>query len=289
MAGASHSLANKVAIITGGASGIGRALGEELASRGCEVVLADRQDELAGEVAKGIVGRGGRATAAALDVRDLASWQALVEATIARSGHIDYLFNNAGIAVGGEIDAYAREDWDDVIDVNLRGVAYGIQAVYAQMRKQGSGHIVNTASVAGLVATPAEGVYAATKHGVVALTKALRVEAEGYGVRASVLCPGAIRTPILRGGKFGRSNMNNLTEEMMDRFWSRARPIEPEELARRAVDAVLRNEAIIVIPSWWKAFWYVDRLSPTLSMRLWKAFLARTRAELRAAGVTPVR
>src|SRR5690242_7764208 len=106
MAEASKSLANQVAIVTGGASGIGRAIGEELASRGCDVVLADRQSELAGEVAKGILARGGRATAAALDVRDLASWEALVGDTIARSGHIDYLFNNAGIGVGGEIGSY---------------------------------------------------------------------------------------------------------------------------------------------------------------------------------------
>src|SRR5262245_6530755 len=120
-------LASKVAIITGGASGIGRALGEELALRGCEVVLADRQHALAEEVAKGITDRGGRAYGAELDVRSLPSFRAVIQKVLERSGRIDYLFNNAGIGVGGEMDSYAPEDWDDVIDVNLRGVAYGIQ------------------------------------------------------------------------------------------------------------------------------------------------------------------
>src|SRR5262245_43564943 len=114
-------LAGKVAIVTGGASGIGRAIGEALAQRGCQVVLADRQHDLAAEVAKGIVDRGGRATAAALDVRSLDSFQAVAEGTLVRSGQIDYLFNNAGIGVGGEMHQYAPADWDDVIDVNLRG------------------------------------------------------------------------------------------------------------------------------------------------------------------------
>src|SRR5262249_52890994 len=157
--------------ITGGASGIGRAIGEELALRGCEVVLADRQIDLANEVCRGIVDRGGRATAAELDVRDLAMFKSVADATLSRTGRIDFLFNNAGIGVGGAMDAYLPADWDDVIDVNLRGVAYGIQAVYPHMVHRGSGHIVNTASMAGLIATPGQGVYSATKHAVVGLSK----------------------------------------------------------------------------------------------------------------------
>src|SRR5262245_52643624 len=139
-----HDPAARVAVITGGASGIGWALGEELALRGVEVVLADLQADLAEEVAAGIRREGGRATAALLDVRSHASFQELVRDTVRRAGRIDYFFNNAGIAVGGEIADYAIEDWDDVIDVNLRGVVYGIQAVYPVMIAQRSGHIVNT-------------------------------------------------------------------------------------------------------------------------------------------------
>jgi NAD(P)-dependent dehydrogenase (short-subunit alcohol dehydrogenase family) len=281
------TLENKVVIVTGGASGIGRALGEELAHRGCEVVLADRQHSVAAEVAKGITDRGGRATAAELDVRSLPAFKAIAKDTLQRSGRIDYLFNNAGIVVGGEMASHVQEDWDDVIDVNLRGVVYGIQAVYPIMVKQGSGHILNTASVAGLVAGFNEGAYTATKHAVVAVTKALRVEAERYGVRASVLCPGAIRTPIVTGGVYGRINVENVSKEAIMRMSERLRPISPEELARRTLDAVARNEAIIVLPKWWKAFWYLDRLSPALSLKLASYRHKLMREEMLAAGAKP--
>ena len=188
-----------VAIVTGGASGIGRAFGEELGERGFEVVLADRQAELAEEAAAGIRECGGRAIAAELDVREFSGFERVVAETVDRSGRIDLFFNNAGIGVGGEIRDYTLRDWEDVFDVNLRGVAYGVQAVYPLMIEQGFGHIVNTASMAGLFTSPMSGSYTTAKHAVVGLSKTLRVEAKAYGVRVSVVCPGVIRTPILRG------------------------------------------------------------------------------------------
>ncbi len=269
----------KVAIITGGASGIGKAIAEELGRRGTEVVLADRQLELAEGVAESIRKSGGEAHARELDVRSFEAFEALAEETKKRAGRIDYLFNNAGIAVGGEMASYALEDWDDVIDVNLRGVTNGVQAVYARMIEQGSGHIVNTASMAGLISAP-EGSYSATKHAVVGLSLGLRVEAQRYGVRVSVLCPGAIRTPILTGGKFGRIKIAGATDEKVMRAWERTRPMDPSEFARRTLKAVDRNEAIIVLPGWWKALWYLERFSPDLALRLWSLVQERLRQEL---------
>jgi NAD(P)-dependent dehydrogenase (short-subunit alcohol dehydrogenase family) len=279
-----ETLAGKVALITGGASGIGRAVAEELASQGAEVVLGDRQTELAREVAEGIRSRGRRAEVAELDVRDPASFRRVALEVRRRSGRIDFLFNNAGIAVGGPVATYTQADWDDVIDVNLRGVVHGIQAVYPSMIAQGAGHIVNTASMAGLVPTPGEGSYTATKHAVVGLTRGLRMEAKLHGVRASVLCPGAIRTPILTGGRFGRINMGGASEDHIMRLWEKVRPMPPAVFARHAVDAVLRNEAIIVLPRWWKAFWYIDRVSPALSSMIWGQVFDRMRADLEAGG-----
>jgi NAD(P)-dependent dehydrogenase (short-subunit alcohol dehydrogenase family) len=171
--GGDQELVGRVALITGGASGIGRALGEELAGRGCAVLLADRQVELAHEAAAAI-----GAEAAELDVRDLAAFEALAGEVRDRHGRIDLLFNNAGIGVGGGMETYAAEDWDDVFDVNLRSVANGVQAVYRGMIEQRSGHIVNTASIAGLLPFPWAGSYAASKHAVVGLTRTLRVEAK---------------------------------------------------------------------------------------------------------------
>ncbi len=217
--------------------------------------MVDRQKGRADEVASALRARGGRATAAEVDVRDLPGLKSLVDATIARSGAVDMFFNNAGIGVGGEIDGYAREDWDDVIDVNVRGVAYGIQAVYPHMIERGSGHIINTASMAGLVGAVGEGSYAAAKHAVVGLSKTLRIEAKRHGVRVSVLCPGAVRTPILTGGEFGRMNYDGLSRAHIEKLWALVRPMDVDVFAERAVRAILANEAIIVLPSWWKALW----------------------------------
>jgi NAD(P)-dependent dehydrogenase (short-subunit alcohol dehydrogenase family) len=275
----------KVAVITGGASGIGRGLAEELARRGVEVVIADRQLELARELAEVICRAGGSAHAAETDVRSFDSLKQLVDATTARSGRIDYFFNNAGIGVAGPIEAYTLPDWDDVFDVNLRGVAYGIQAVYPVMIAQGFGHIVNTASFAGLVTGGGGASYAATKFAVVGLSRVLRVEAAQHGVRVSVLCPGVVRTAILGGGKYGRMNMQGVSQEWIDRFWERLRPMDPNLFARHAIDAMMRNKALIVLPRWWKIFWYLERLSPDLMLWLATRSFRQMRLELEANGV----
>jgi NAD(P)-dependent dehydrogenase (short-subunit alcohol dehydrogenase family) len=208
-------------------------------------------------------------------VRSYPSFESAVAEAVRQSGRIDYLFNNAGIGVGGEIDSYTLDDWNDVFDVNLRGVVHGIQAVYPIMIRQHSGHIVNTASMAGLVTTVGQAAYTATKHAVVAISKTLRLEAERHGVRVSVFCPGVIRTPALTGGKFGR--IPGISDEELLKSWERLRPMAPEKFAERALRAVLRGDAIIVIPASWKAWWYLERLSPALSMRFAKVMLKRIR------------
>jgi NAD(P)-dependent dehydrogenase (short-subunit alcohol dehydrogenase family) len=279
----------KIAIITGGASGIGAAIAKAIVREGGDVVIADRQVEAAEGIASELRGQGGRATAEDLDVRSLPAMVRVVERTVARSGRIDYFFNNAGIGVGGEADAYEPRDWDDVIDVNLRGVTNGIQAVYSVMIGQKTGHIVNTASLAGLIPTPGTIAYTATKHAVVGLSKGLRIEAKRHGVRVSVLCPGVIRTPILTGGKYGRTNVVGLSDEKALAQWEKARPLDVDVFARQAIRAVARNEAIIVLPRWWRTFWYIDRFSPSLGMKVAEWLFNRARAELEQAGARPAR
>jgi NADP-dependent 3-hydroxy acid dehydrogenase YdfG len=189
-----RSVSGKVAFVTGGASGIGPALAATLADGGAEVWIADRQIDAAQELAQTLGSAGSKAHAIELDVRDYPSFERAVAEVMRQSGRVDYLFNNAGIGVGGEVDSYTLDDWNDVFDVNLGGVVHGIQAVYPIMIEQRSGHIVNTASLAGLLVSPGSASYTASKHAVVALSKALRLEAERHGVRVSVLCPGAVRT-----------------------------------------------------------------------------------------------
>jgi len=270
------SVSGKIAFVTGGASGIGAALATKLVDGGAEVWIADRQIGPAQELAQRLNSGGAKAHAIELDVRSFPSFERAVAEAVQQSGRIDYLFNNAGIGVGGEVDSYTLDDWNDVFDVNLRGVVHGIQAVYPIMIRQHSGHIVNTASMAGLV-TSGMASYTATKHAVVALSKTLRLEAERHGVQVSVLCPGAIRTPILTGGQYGRTKMTGISDEELLKSWERLRPMAPEKFAERALRAVLRGDAIIVVPAWWKALWYLERLSPALSMRFAKVALKRIR------------
>jgi NAD(P)-dependent dehydrogenase (short-subunit alcohol dehydrogenase family) len=269
------NVSGKIAFVTGGASGIGAALTTKLVEGGAEVWIADRQIDAAQELVQRLNSGGAKAHAIELDVRSYRSFERAVAEAVQQSGRIDYLFNNAGIGVAGEVDSYTLDDWNDVFDVNLRGVAHGIQAVYPIMIRQHSGHIVNTASMAGLVASPGLGSYTATKHAVVGISKALRVEAERHGVQVSVLCPGVIRTPILAGGEYGR--YKGVSDEELLRFWEAFRPMAPEKFAERALRAVLRGDAIIVVPAWWKAFWYLERLSPALSMRAARLPLKRLR------------
>jgi NAD(P)-dependent dehydrogenase (short-subunit alcohol dehydrogenase family) len=279
--GTSEGQGARSAIVTGGSSGIGRALAEELAGKGVRVILADRQTELAEEVASGIRARGQSASTAELDVRDLERFRTVVQETAAAAGRLDYLFNNAGIGVGGEMSDYDAADWDDVIDVNLRGVTHGILAAYPLMIEQGFGHIVNTASMAGLIAPPFHGSYTATKHAVVGLSKALRIEARQHGVRVSVICPGVIRTPLLEGGRYGRFKLDLDAKQVAERF-ERFRPMDPALLAGRVIEAVERNRAIIIEPKWWRLFWYLDRLSPRLGGKLGERTFREMQRDLEA-------
>lgn len=237
--------------------------------------IADRQYEAAEQLAQQLRASGAQVHAVELDVRDAAAFSDAIGAMVDTAGRIDYLFNNAGIGIGGEVDTLTLDDWTDIIDVNLRGVIHGVQAAYPVMIRQGSGHIVNTASMAGLVTTSAQAGYSATKHAVVALSKTMRVEAATRGVRVSVLCPGVVRTPILAGGAYGRNK--SVSREDLVKLGEALRPMDAGDFADKALRAVLRNEAIIVVPRWWKALWYLERLSPALSMRTAAVALKRTR------------
>jgi NAD(P)-dependent dehydrogenase (short-subunit alcohol dehydrogenase family) len=268
------------AIVTGGASGIGRALAEALAKRGCEVVLADLQIELAKEVASEINVSGGKADAVKIDVTDFPAMQHLVQETVQRTGRLDYMFNNAGIVIGGSVHLYGIEDWNRMIDVNLRGVINGIQAAYKIMVAQGFGHIINTASMAGLTHGPGNAAYTATKHAVVSLSESLRIEAAQMGIRVSVLCPGAVRTPILEGGgKYGKM-LIEIPPEQLRRMLERLRPMSPNLFAEKVLNSVAKNKAMIIVPSWWKLFWWMNRLSPSLGMFLAQKHFQKMQKEL---------
>ena len=266
------SFAGKAAIVTGGGSGIGRALGAALAADGARVVLAD-VDEPAVTAAADALGPG--VTARVLDVRDLEAVRALVDEVVAGEGGLDLFFANAGISMGGPADQLTPAHWDRIIDVNLRGAVNAVLAAYPVMRARGSGHLVLTASGAGLAAPPFVVPYATTKHAVVGLGTGLRPEAALHGVRVSVLCPGAVETPILdRGPEAGLPATATMTaREYMAAV--RQRPMAADKFAAAALRGVARNRRVIVVPRSAGLLWRMSVLSPGAADRITRS-LART-------------
>jgi NAD(P)-dependent dehydrogenase (short-subunit alcohol dehydrogenase family) len=262
---------NQVAIVTGGASGIGRAVCEELARRGAVAVVADINLEGAQAVAAGITAGGGRAAAAQLDVTRAEEVQRVVDETVREHGRLDFMFNNAGIGVGGEARDLSMEHWRMAIDINLWGVIYGTLAAYTVMLRQGSGHIVNTASAAGLLGEPGLIAYSITKSAVVSLSTALRVEAHDAGVRVSVVCPGFVDTAIYESSVGTKVNRDELLAKLP------VRVISAGEAARAILRGLERNQAIIVFPLYARWLWWLARLSPGALRRLQRRTLAQFR------------
>jgi NAD(P)-dependent dehydrogenase (short-subunit alcohol dehydrogenase family) len=192
------SFAGKQAIVTGAGSGIGAALCRALVSAGADVVCTDIDGDAAERTAAALDAR-----SAGLDVTDAAAVQAVVDEVVHRAGRLDLMFNNAGIVWGGDSELLTLDQWNAIIDVNIRGVVHGVAAAYPLMVRQGHGHIVNTASMAGLTAAGQITSYVMTKHAVVGLSLALRSEAAARGVGVLVVCPSAVETPILDKGALG--------------------------------------------------------------------------------------
>jgi len=271
-----RSFEGAVALVTGGASGIGAALGRELARRGAKAVLADRDAAEAQAQAARIAAAGGRAEARMLDVRDAAAVDAAVADVFARHGRLDYLFNNAGIAVGGEAVDLRLEDWREAIEVNLMGVIHGVQAAWPRLAAQGFGHVVNTASMAAFLPTALAAPYGTTKSAVLGLSLALRLEGEPRGLRVSALCPGVIRTAILDGGRHGRLR-NFIPAATLAAMNERLRPMDADLFARRALDDVRRNKDVIVHPRGWRMLRLLQSTCPWLVRALSRREYAKVR------------
>jgi NAD(P)-dependent dehydrogenase (short-subunit alcohol dehydrogenase family) len=225
-------LENKVALITGGASGIGEATALLFAEEGAKVMVADVQDELGQGVARRIRDAGGTADYIHTDVSVAEDVSGMVRATTERYGRLDVLYNNAGLARGGPIVEVAEEDWDLVIDVDLKSIYLGCKFAIPEMRKTGGGAIVSTASIAGLRGSPRLHAYSAAKAGVINLTRSIAAEAGPYNIRVNCVCPGIIVTPIWR-------QIGTMTDEQQRAMWDQmgarvllGRVGMPEDIAR---------------------------------------------------------
>lgn len=265
------SFTGKQAIVTGGGSGIGAALCHALVTAGADVVCTDIDGDAADRTAARL---GAKVRAARLDVTDAAAVQAVVDDVVARTGRLDLMFNNAGIVWGGDTELLTLDQWNAIIDVNIRGVVHGVAAAYPLMVQQGHGHIVNIASMAGLTAAGQVTSYVMTKHAVVGLSLALRSEAAARGVGVLVVCPAAVETPILDKGAVG-----NFVGRDYFLPTQGGKPYDADRLADDILRAVEKNKPILVKPRIAQAQWLFARLAPRLMNRVSMRFVADQRAK----------
>lgn len=231
---------NKVAIVTGGASGIGRAICEELAGEHIYIVVVDLDESGGEETVRKIEEKGAGGRFINLNVTDAYQVEGLIESVHEEFGRLDYMFNNAGIAMYGELYHMSLEQWNRIISVNLWGVIHGTQAAYRLMKKQGFGYIANTASATGLGPSPTSAAYATTKHAVVGLTTSLHYEAEAFGVKVSALCPAFVNTPIHVTGEAIYMDKDRIYKQMQ-----KQKMMSAEQFARIAVKGLHRNEPVV--------------------------------------------
>jgi meso-butanediol dehydrogenase / (S,S)-butanediol dehydrogenase / diacetyl reductase len=213
-------LKDKVALITGAGSGIGRASAIRFAEEGAKVMVADVRTESASNTAAEIGKAGGTAKSIAVDVRVGAEVQRMVDETVKLFGRLDILFNNAGVYVPKNVVDTTEEEWDWVVDVCLKGVFFGCKYAIPHMVKQGGGVIINTASGAGIEGVPNLGAYQAAKGGVVIMSKGIALDFARQKIRCNTICPGVIETPIAE-------NCNNLPAGASAQIWERSGPMHP--------------------------------------------------------------
>jgi NAD(P)-dependent dehydrogenase (short-subunit alcohol dehydrogenase family) len=241
-------LAGKVAIVTGGASGIGRALCEALAQKKATVIAIDikSQTSVPWETIQA-------------DVSDFAQLDAAVQQVFSRHGCLDFMFNNAAVALVGELRDSSPDHWRKVVDVNLMGVIHGSLAAYKLMARQGSGHIVNVSSVTGLMPTPILTPYGTTKWGIIGFSLSLRPEGAALGIKVSVACPSLTRTNIADGGVYLKVNKEDYLARLPQRWM-----MDPPDVAKAILRGVTKNRALIVFPWHGKLLWWLYRFCPCL-------------------------
>lgn len=234
---------DKVVLVTGAASGIGRATALAFAGEGAKLVVVDWNEEKNEATALDIQEQGGKAAAFTADVSQCQDCEAMVAGTVRSYGRLDIAFNNAGIAgpLGINLEETSEEDWNKVISVNLTGMFLAMKAELPVMKKQGGGVIVNTASVAGVIGTKKVTTYTAAKHGVVGLTKAAALEAIQHNIRINAICPGATITEMLQGA-FETPGM----KEIMMSAQPIGRVAQPEEMAKIVLFLASEDAAFMV-------------------------------------------
>ncbi|MBL8825863.1 MAG: SDR family NAD(P)-dependent oxidoreductase [Planctomycetaceae bacterium] len=252
----------RYAIVTGAGSGLGRALAVRLAERRYCVSLADVDVAGARETLQLVEQAGGRGRVDPLDVTQLDAWYALLEQLRTAWPRLDLLVNNAGVVAAGEIGSLPIAAWQRVIDVNLWGAIHGCHACAEGLKANPGSHVLNIASIIGLVGGPTMGPYAVSKAGVVALSETLRVELAKHRVGVTVVCPGFFATNLLQAGTFDEPAQQQFAESITRRARTTA-----DDVARAALNALDERRFYVVLPSRARRLWWFKRWFPEAFLR----------------------
>ncbi len=240
-------LSGRTAVVTGGASGIGRALALAFTRAGARVVVADVDEPGMTDVVSTVRGMGGEAIAVRTDVSELAQVQALAERAFTSFGKVHVLCNNAGVALWGGLETASHRDWQWVLGVNLWGVIHGVEAFVPRMiADKEPGHIVNTASMAGLIASQGLGIYNTSKYAVVGLSETLAKDLRPYGIGVSVVCPLGVDTRILDSERNRPRALRNDTAELGAPTPLIGRTLAPEAVADMVLAAIRDNRLYVI-------------------------------------------
>lgn len=249
----------KAMIVTGGASGLGRATGERFARAGFAVCVADINQKRGDETVTALKELGSDAYYKSCDVRKEKDVEEVIASAVDRWGRVDVLVNNAGVAVGGRIETSIMEDWAWAIDINVLGVARGCKAITPLFKEQQGGHIVNIASMAGLVNPPLMACYNATKSAVVGLSETLRVELEPFGITTSVVCPSFFQTNLAESFRTSDPGMKKVVDKLLA-----SSHITAANVADDIFNAV-KNKRFYVLPhKEGRKMWRIKRFLPEL-------------------------
>ncbi|MFG2899066.1 SDR family NAD(P)-dependent oxidoreductase [Streptomyces zaomyceticus] len=257
-------------LITGGASGLGRALAERHAAAGDRVLIADREEPAALPA--------GAVSFLRVDVRVHDDWLRALDWCVDHWDGLDVLVNNAGVTAVGRIEHLQGDDWDWILDINLKGVAHGCHAFVPLFKRQGSGHIVNIASPAGLLHSPGMASYNASKAAVISLSETLRQELDPFGIRTTVICPGYVRTGI----RVDLHSPDQVLAEIADRRIQRGGRTA-EQVAEQIVDAVTQGRFLVLTHSADRRALCLKRLLPRVAnaqaARRWRRTARRLEAQ----------
>jgi NAD(P)-dependent dehydrogenase (short-subunit alcohol dehydrogenase family) len=257
------TLKDRVAVVTGAAGGIGRAVSIELARNGCALAVSDVNEGGLAETTAAIRALGARVCSHTVNVADKERMRKYADEVAAEHGAVHILVNNAGVSIGGRFEEHTIEDWEWIMGVNFWGLIYGCKFFIPHLRRAGEGHIVNMSSMFGLAGTPLQSGYSTTKFAIRGLSETLWIELKHLNIGVTVVIPCGIRTEIANSMRFKNNEMIPFTLDTINNS-----PITPEDVARKIVQAILKNKIRILIGQTTYMIDLITRLSPTISLQV---------------------